>query len=68
MLKTNKWRILAILLILVVGLLWLSPSYLRSEDEVNINNLTLGTLIIGDEISKEDMQDNVVGIIFWGKW
>lgn len=68
MLKSNKWQILAMLLVLVVGFLWLSPTYLRSEDDVTIDNITLGTLLTGDEVSKEDMQGCVVGILIWGKW
>jgi len=68
MLKSNKWQILAMLLVLVVGFLWLSPTYLRSEDDVTIDNITLGTLLTGDEVSKEDMQGCVVGILEWGMW
>jgi uncharacterized membrane protein (Fun14 family) len=68
MLKANKWQMLVILLILVIGLLWISSSYLRSADDVTIDNITLSTLITGEEVSKEDMQGCVVGILFWGKW
>lgn len=68
MLKSNKWQLLAMLLILVAGLLWISPTYLRSQDDVTIDNITLGSLITGDEVSKNDMQGCVVGVLFWGKW
>lgn len=68
MLKTNKWQLLAMLLILVAGLLWISPTYLKSQDDVTIDNISLGSLIYNEEVTKDDMQGCVVGVLFWGKW
>ncbi|MFH1230905.1 MAG: hypothetical protein V1709_05345 [Planctomycetota bacterium] len=77
MLKSNKWRVtntphqrvlcgVGILVILVLGL-WLgSVSYLKSQGKTTIDNITFGKLLMGDEVTKEDLQNCVVGVQFWG--
>jgi hypothetical protein len=80
MLKLNKWRVtgtppdvhrevlcgVGILVILVLGL-GLGPiSYLESQGKVTIDNITFGELLMGEEVTKEDFQNCVVGIEFWG--
>ena len=67
MLKQNKWQIIAVLLVLVVLGLWTS-SYLKSESDATIDNINFGSLVVGDELSKEDLQDHVVGVKYMGKW
>ncbi|MFH0888237.1 MAG: hypothetical protein V1871_03415 [Planctomycetota bacterium] len=64
MLKSKR-QITVISVILVLGL-WLgSASYLKSQAGFNINNITFGELLVGEEITKEDLQNCVVGIQFW---
>lgn len=59
-------QMMVILVILVLGL-WLgSVSYLKSQAEININTITFGELLMGEEVTKEDLQNCVVGIQFWG--
>jgi hypothetical protein len=67
-LKSNKWLALGMIPILVAGFLFLSSSYLKSQDDITIDNINLGSLIIGDEVTKDDLQGSVVGILVWGKW
>ena len=33
-----------------------------------IDNIQFGTWVMNDDISKEDLQDHVVGVKYWGKW
>ncbi|MEW6026115.1 MAG: TlpA disulfide reductase family protein [Planctomycetota bacterium] len=42
--------------------------YTLGEDEVTIDKINFGTLWMGEEITKEDLSDHVVGVEFWGKW
>jgi hypothetical protein len=73
MLKSNKWQIMGVFVILALGLIWVPTSSLKSEEKIektgiSINNINFGSLILGEEVSKEDMQDCVVGVLIWGKW
>jgi hypothetical protein len=68
MLKLNKWLVLGMLSVLVIVFLCLPSSSIKSQNNVTIDNIKLGSLIIGDEVTKEDLQGSVVGILEWGKW
>ncbi len=56
------------LLLISVGFLYLAIPVVKSEDAITIDNLQYNDLIWGEDISKEDLKDHVVGIKFWGKW
>ncbi|MFH1231230.1 MAG: TlpA disulfide reductase family protein [Planctomycetota bacterium] len=58
------WKCL-IIIVIVLGLFTLSGS---AGEPITIDNINFGELWQGDEITKEDLQDHVVGIEFWGKW
>lgn len=68
MLKSMTYRIIMMLVILLVVSISGSTSYPAGESDVTINNISFGELWMGDELTKEDLQDHVVGIEFWGKW
>jgi outer membrane protein assembly factor BamE (lipoprotein component of BamABCDE complex) len=45
------------------------PVYHTSgEDNITIDSIQFGTLVINEDISKEDLQDHVVGVKYMGKW
>jgi thiol-disulfide isomerase/thioredoxin len=60
MVKQN-WKCL--LLTMVLGFFTL---YLKAGETVTIDNLKLGKLLLGESVAKEDLQDHVVAIEFWG--
>jgi thiol-disulfide isomerase/thioredoxin len=41
------------------------PLYLNSEESITINDINLGELLWGDEITAKDLQGNVVAVEFW---
>ena len=63
----NKTRIIIVVAVLLSGWFWLPP-HLKSETEVTIDSLSFSEYICGEDISKEDLQDHVVGVKYWGKW
>ena len=42
--------------------------YATGQDSVTIDNIQLGTWVINDDISLEDLQGHVVGVKYMGKW
>ena len=42
--------------------------YVTGEDDVTIDSIQFGTWVLNDDISKEDLQDHVVGVKYMGKW
>ncbi|HLD36722.1 MAG TPA: hypothetical protein VJC37_08360, partial [Planctomycetota bacterium] len=59
-----KRRLIAICVILAVGLAW-TPS-IKSQEDVTIQNINFGELLLGDNFSADDLQDCVVGVDFDG--
>jgi thiol-disulfide isomerase/thioredoxin len=41
---------------------------LQAQENVTIDNIIFGELWMGEELTKEDLKDHVVGVEFWGKW
>jgi cytochrome c biogenesis protein CcmG, thiol:disulfide interchange protein DsbE len=58
-----KLGLKCLLLTIVLGFFTLS---LKAGETVTIDNLTLGDLLLGNAVTKEDMKDHVVAIEFWG--
>ena len=65
--KINKWRLGVLLIILMLAFVS-GSTYLKSEGNVTIDNIRFGTLLMGDDLTKEDLHDHVVGVKYWGKW
>jgi len=54
-------------LLIILMLTFVSGStYLKGESSVTVDNISFGELLMGEALSKEDLQDRVVGIEFWG--
>ncbi|MBI5778233.1 MAG: hypothetical protein HZA49_02095 [Planctomycetes bacterium] len=64
----KAYRYLILLAIAFLGLSINPVNYTTGEDNVTIDSIQLGTLVINEDISKEDMQDHVVGVKYMGKW
>jgi len=63
--KTYRLILLAIALLAMA----ITPVYyVTGEGNVTIDNIQFGTWVMNDDISKEDLQDHVVGVKYWGKW
>jgi len=63
--KTYRLILLAIALMAMA----ITPVYyVTGEDDVTIDSIQFGTWVLNDDISKEDLQDHVVGVKYMGKW
>lgn len=68
MMGINRWLIVVICITLSIAVVCGTSKYLQSESGVTIDNISFGELWMGEELSREDLQDHVVGVEFWGKW
>jgi len=57
----HTWKYLII--VIALGLFTLSGI---ADETITIDNLTLGELLMGEGVDKEDLKDHVVAIEFWG--
>lgn len=63
--KTYRLILLAIALMAMA----ITPVYYATgEDNITIDNIQLGTWVINDDISLDDLQGHVVGVKYMGKW
>jgi len=59
---------LILLAIAFLAMASLPVYYATGQDSVTIDNIQLGTWVINDDISLEDLQGHVVGVKYMGKW
>jgi len=63
MILFNKWLAMAFLVLAVIPVY-----YAIGQDNITIDNIQLGTWVINDDISLDDLQGHVVGVKYMGKW
>jgi len=59
----NK-NLIVILILLLIGLAGVSS--LKSQEDITVQNINFGELLMGSDVSKDDLQDCVVGVDFDG--
>lgn len=59
---------LILLAVAFLALAIIPSSYIAGQDDITIDKISFGSLVSGDDLTKEDLQDHVVGVKYMGKW
>lgn len=60
----SKKHIIVIFIALLIG--WAGAPSIKSQEDVIVQNINFGDLLMGNEVSRDDLQDCVVGVDFGG--
>lgn len=61
-------RILFISFIIFLASILLPAVYLKAANDVTIQDIRFGELLMGEDYTIQDLEDHVVAIETWGKW
>lgn len=59
---------LILLAIAFLALAVIPSNHISSQDDITIDKISFGSLVSGDDLTKDDLQDHVVGVKYMGKW